>query len=231
VFAASGLVGLLWLRDAPAGAEDEGPDLRLPIPRPVAAVCLVLWGGLLLGLPLLAASGGAVRLFGVFFQAGALVFGGGHVVLPLLEAQVVPTGLVGHDVFLAGYGAAQAAPGPLFTFAAFLGASSTGTPSGLPGAAFALVGVFLPGALLLVGALPFWAAVRRARRARRVLAGVNAGVVGLLAAALHDPVFTAGVTSPVALAVAIGAFVALTRWSAPPWAVVVAAAALGALLL
>lgn len=231
VIAATGLVGLLWLRDAPAGAEEEGPDLRLRVPRPVAAVCLVAWVGLLLGLPLLAATGGAVQLLGVFFQAGALVFGGGHVVLPLLESQVVPTGLVGHDAFLAGYGAAQAVPGPLFTFAAYLGASSTGTPSGVPGAAIALVGIFLPGALLLVGAVPFWAAVRRARRARRVIAGVDAGVVGLLAAALYDPVFTAGVTSPVALAVVIAAFVALTRWSAPPWAVVLAAAVLGALLL
>ena len=130
------------------------------------------------------------------------MFGGGHVVLPLLEAQTVATGLVGHDDFLAGYSAAQAVPGPLFTFSGFLGAVSTGAPSGLAGAATALVGIFLPGALLVVGALPFWLALRRARRARPALAGVNAGVVGILAAALYTPAFTAGRDSPLALAVA-----------------------------
>ena len=162
---------------------------------------------LLIGLPILAGSvaNGALDLFGVFYRAGALVFGGGHVVLPLLESQTVPTGLVSHSDFLAGYGAAQAVPGPLFTFAAFLGAVNTGGPSGVVGAAIALVGIFLPGALLLVGALPFWLTIRNARIARRAVAGINAGVVGLLAAALYNPVFTAGVTSPLALAIAIAA--------------------------
>jgi chromate transporter len=172
---------------------------------------------------------GPLQLAGIFFRAGALVFGGGHVVLPLLESSTAH--LVPHTAFLAGYGAAQAVPGPLFTFAAFLGFVSGGSPSGLAGAAVALVAIFLPGMLLVVGALPFWLRIRSAPRVRRAALGVGAGVVGLLAAALYTPVFTSGVTSPVALAIGIAAFVALTRWSAPPWAVVVASALLGALLL
>ena len=234
VIAVAGLVGLIWLRQEQAAAVgDEEPPLDLHIPRPLAVTCLVVYGALLLGLPLLVGliDSGAIRLFGIFYRAGALVFGGGHVVLPLLESQTVGTGLVGHDEFLAGYGAAQAVPGPLFTFSAFLGAVNSGTPSGIGGAAIALIGIFLPGALLLVGTLPFWLSIQRARRARHVLAGINAGVVGLLAAALYSPVFTEGVNSTSSLAVAVGAFVALTRWAAPPWAVVIGAGVLGALVL
>lgn len=234
IIAFAGIAGLLWLRGAEVGAAGDGDAaFSVAVPRRIAAAGLVGYGLLLAGLPVIAGltGDGVLRLFAIFFRAGALVFGGGHVVLPLLEAQTVPTGLVGHDDFLAGYGAAQAVPGPLFTFAAFLGAVNTGTPSGVLGAAIALVAIFLPGALLLVGALPFWLSIRRASRARRAMAGINAGVVGLLAAALYDPVFTEGVPSPLSLAIAIAAFAALSRWSAPPWAVVIGAGVLGALLL
>lgn len=234
VIALAGIAGLLWLRGAEVGAAADGDGaFSVAVPRRIAAACLVAYGLLLAGLPLIAGltGDGVLRLFAIFFRAGALVFGGGHVVLPLLEAETVPTGLVGHDDFLAGYGAAQAVPGPLFTFAAFLGAVNSGTPSGALGAAIALIAIFLPGALLLAGALPFWLSIRRASRARRAMAGINAGVVGLLAAALYDPVFTEGVTSPLSLAIAIAAFAALSKWAAPPWAVVIGAGVLGALVL
>lgn len=231
VIVLAGVAGLLWLTSGSDGDDDE--PFTVPVRRGVAVACLAVLGALLVALPLLAAvSGdGVTRLFDLFYRAGSLVFGGGHVVLPLLQAETVPSGLVGHDQFLAGYGAAQAVPGPLFTFAAYLGAVTTSGPTGVTGAAIALVAIFLPSALLVVGALPFWERLRRAPRARRALAGVNAGVVGLLAAALYDPVFTQGVlaaTSPlVALSLAVAAFVALAKWSAPPWAVVVAAGLLG----
>jgi len=148
-------------------------------------------------------------------------------VLPLLEAEVVGPGLVDHQAFLAGYGAAQAVPGPLFTFSAYLGAVMRTPPNGIPGAAIALVAIFLPSALLIVGALPFWDRLRAAPLAQRALAGVNAAVVGLLAAALYDPVFTQGIRSPTAMAIAAAAFVLLAAWRAPPWAVVVAAGLAG----
>lgn len=231
--AATGIIGLVWLRDQGEPPQnDGGPVFEVRVPRAVALTALACWVALLIGLPILAGSiaNGSLDLFSVFYRAGALVFGGGHVVLPLLESQTVTTGLVSRSDFLAGYGAAQAVPGPLFTFAAFLGAVNTGTPSGVVGAAIALVGIFLPGALLLVGALPFWLTIRDARIARRAVAGINAGVVGLLAAALYNPVFTTGATSPLAVAIAIAAFVALTRWSAPSWAVVIAAGVLGQLV-
>jgi chromate transporter len=165
------------------------------------------------------------------YRTGSLVFGGGHVVLPLLEAEVVETGRVGEQAFRAGYGAAQAVPGPLFAFAAYLGAVYTSAPTGLLGAATALLSIYLPSALLILGVLPFWEGLRAAPLARRALLGVNAAVVGLLAAALYDPVFTAGVTSGRAMAIAAASFVALAAWKAPPWAVVVAAGVAGFLLL
>jgi chromate transporter len=153
------------------------------------------------------------------------------VVLPLLQAEVVETGLVDRQAFLAGYGAAQAVPGPLFTFAAYLGAVMQTPPSGIVGAAVALVAIFVPSALLIIGGLPFWDRLRSAPLAQRALAGVNAAVVGLLSAALYDPVFTGGITSPVAMAVAAAAFVALAAWKAPAWAVVIAAGLIGFLVL
>ncbi|MDF1489897.1 chromate efflux transporter [Tessaracoccus caeni] len=228
----SGLVGLTWLRNiaAPASASSTfAPRL----PRAAAVGCLVAFLVLLLGLPAVAAAtgGGALGLFDTFYRAGALVFGGGHVVLPLLQAEVVQTGLVDPGVFLAGYGAAQAVPGPLFTFAAYLGAVTTSPPSGLLGAAIALGAMFLPSALLLMGVLPFWQRLREVPQAQALLMGVNAGVVGLLAAALYHPVFTEGIDGAASLAIAVAAFVAFAAWKAPAWAVVLAAALLGALTL
>jgi len=235
VMAACGVVGVLWLGRVVGPVEPveevAGTELAVRLPRWVAVSALVAFAALLVAAPVAASGTGAVRLFGVFAQAGSLVFGGGHVVLPLLESQTVATHLVDHADFLAGYGAAQAVPGPLFTFAAYLGAVADGSPSGLVGAAVALVAIFLPAALMVVGALPFWHVLRALPWARRVLAGVNAGVVGLLAAALWDPVITEGVRSAPALALAVAAFIALTRWSAPPWAVVLGAGLLGAVVL
>ncbi|MCS5520924.1 chromate efflux transporter [Curtobacterium flaccumfaciens] len=232
VMAACGVVGVLWLGRVVGPVEEvAGTEVAVRLPRWVAVSALVAFAALLVAAPVAASGTGAARLFGVFAQAGSLVFGGGHVVLPLLESQTVATHLVDHADFLAGYGAAQAVPGPLFTFAAYLGAVAHGSPSGLVGATVALVAIFLPAALLVVGALPFWHVLRALPWARRVLAGVNAGVVGLLAAALWDPVITEGVRSAPALALAVAAFTALTRWSAPPWAVVLGAGLLGAVVL
>lgn len=220
-----GLAGLMWLRPALPGAPEP---LAAPVRKPVAVAALAVFAGLLLLLPLAASAGGVLALTDAFYRAGALVFGGGHVVLPLLEAEMVGRlGLVDRESFLAGYGAAQAVPGPLFTFAAYLGAASSGAPSGLAGAGVALLAVFLPSALLVVGALPFWAALRGSAPAQRALAGANAAVVGLLGAALYDPVFTAGVTGPATMALAAAGFVALTAWKAPAWAVVLACGGLG----
>ncbi len=228
VIAAAGIVGLVWLRPQAATASESEP-FAVRVPRWVAIASLAVFTVLLAGLPALSAAtgDGAARLFDVFYRAGALVFGGGHVVLPLLEAGTVQTGLIDHDVFLAGYGAAQAVPGPLFTFAAYLGTMTTSPPSGPLGAGIALVAIFLPATLLVVGVLPFWDRLRRAPLAQRALMGVNAGVVGILAAALYTPVFTEGVTSAASLAIAAAAFVALTSWKAPAWAVVIAASLIG----
>ena len=232
VMAACGVVGVLWLGRVVGPVEEvAGTEVAVRLPRWVAVSALVAFAALLVAAPVAASGTGALGLFGVFAQAGSLVFGGGHVVLPLLESQTVATHLVDHADFLAGYGAAQAVPGPLFTFAAYLGAVAHASPSGLVGAAVALVAIFLPAALLVIGALPFWHVLRALPWARRVLAGVNAGVVGLLAAALWDPVITEGVRSAPALALAVAAFIALTRWSAPPWAVVIGAGLLGAVVL
>ncbi|WP_026139388.1 chromate efflux transporter [Leucobacter salsicius] len=254
---AAGFAGFFWLRtpimsEEPASAQSLAPapapvpasTFAVRVPRALAVACLGAYAAILAAvltvLPLLAHATGnlALTLFTVFARAGSLVFGGGHVVLPLLEADTVQTGLVSESAFLAGYGAAQAVPGPLFTFAAYLGgiAGSPGNEPTAPGinlvgAAIALLAIFLPAALLVVGTLPFWSQLRRAPRAQRVLAGVNAGVVGLLAAALYTPVFTSGITSPLSLALAAVAFVALHRWRTPAWAVVIAAGIAGWLLL
>lgn len=201
--------------------------------RRLGIASLIVFAALLLGLPALTAATGdaTIRLIDIFYRAGALVFGGGHVVLPLLEAELVPTGLVDHDTFLAGYGAAQAVPGPLFTFAAFLGASMTTGPTGILGAGIALLAIFLPAGLLVVGILPFWERLRAWEPATAALTGVNAAVVGLLGAALYDPVFVEGITSPATLALAVAAFVAGTMCKIPAWATVIGAGLLGWLLL
>ncbi|HLS26163.1 MAG TPA: chromate efflux transporter [Beutenbergiaceae bacterium] len=195
-----------------------------------SATLLTVFAGLLLVLPWLAriTDNGALQLADIFYRTGALVFGGGHVVLPLLETQVVP-GLVDAETFLAGYGAAQAVPGPLFTFAGYLGAASAVPPSGITGALIALVAIFLPSALLVVAVLPHWQTLRHHRPVRRALAGVNAAVVGLLAAALVDPVITQGITSVPTGLLALGALVALWR-SVPAWLVVLVSAVLAQVL-
>ena len=218
---------------APAGdtAESGGGAAAVPVKtssRTVGAAALAAFAGLLVILP--AAAGAAkstgLDIFDSFYRAGALVFGGGHVVLPLLEQATVPTGLVDHDTFLAGYGAAQAVPGPLFTFASFLGASAQGVPWWW-GAILATVAIFLPAALLVVGVMPFWDRIRAQPAASLALSGANAAVVGILAAALYNPVFTAGITGAGTMAIAAAAFVALQEWKVPAWAVVVAAALVG----
>ncbi|MBB6306542.1 chromate efflux transporter [Xanthobacter tagetidis] len=220
------LAGALFLQ--PQVPREETELALLAVPRGLALGALALFFVLLALLPLLAAGGdGAVRLVDAFYRAGALVFGGGHVVLPLLDAETVATGLVSREAFLAGYGAAQAVPGPLFTFAGFLGAVAERPPSGIAGGLLALGAIFLPSALLVVGALPFWAQLRGIVPARRILAGVNAAVVGLLGAALWSPVLPEGVTSPATAVVALLAFLALVVWRVPAFAVVAGAALAG----
>jgi chromate transporter len=215
-----GLAGLWLCRGDPATPIGH---LTFPVSRPAAAAALALFFALLIGLPFTAAIGGsqALAYFDSFYRAGSLVFGGGHVVLPLLEAEIVPRGWVGQDTFLAGYGAAQAVPGPLFTFAAYLGSVMVPQPDGITGAAICLVAVFLPGLLLVVGALPFWDAFRTRPVAQAAMRGANAAVVGILGAALYNPVWTSAVLGPYDFALALAGFVLLTVWNAPPWLVVV----------
>jgi chromate transporter len=210
-------------------ADAAGPaSLPLAVSRSAGAAWLALFLALLIGLPLWAsASGGeTIALVDSFYRAGSLVFGGGHVVLPLLQAEVVPPGWVSNDAFLAGYGAAQAVPGPLFTFAAYLGA----VIGGWTAAGVCLVAVFLPSFLLVAGALPFWEAVRAMPLAQSALAGINAAVVGLLLAALYHPVWTAGITDARDFALAMAAFLLLYMWQVTPWLVVILSA-LGAAAL
>jgi chromate transporter len=202
------------------------------VSRTAAIVAIVLFFAVLFGLPLLnaAVSSQSLRLFEVFYRAGSLVFGGGHVVLPLLQAAVVPPGWVTNDAFLAGYGAAQAVPGPLFTFSAYLGTVMGPEPNGWLGALLCLVAMFLPSFLLIIGPLPFWDELRRRSWAQSALRGVNAAVVGLLLAALYNPVWTAGITNAGDFALASAAFLLLFMWRTPPWLVVVMCALGGAAL-
>ena len=232
-----GVLGLVWLKRPHRGAKNRETPAETRVAsrgaRRLGISALIAFVALLVGLPALTAVTGdaTIRLIDIFYRAGALVFGGGHVVLPLLEAELVPTGLVDHDTFLAGYGAAQAVPGPLFTFAAFLGASMTTGPSGILGAGIALLAIFLPAGLLVIGILPLWERLRSWEPATAALTGVNAAVVGLLGAALYDPVFVEGITSPATLALAVAAFIAGTMWKVPAWATVIGAGLLGWLLL
>jgi chromate transporter len=207
----------------------ERGSLSFPVGRASAIAALVLFGVGLILPPFLAPGSQLFAVFGAFYRSGALVFGGGHVVLPLLQAEVVRPGWVGPDAFLAGYGAAQAVPGPLFTFAAYLGAVMQPQPNGLAGATIALVAIFLPGLLLVYGTLPFWDALRRRPRAQAAMRGTNAAVVGILAAALYSPVWTSAVLGPRDFALAVASFVLLTIWEIPPWIVVVLLGSAGAL--
>ncbi len=200
----------------------------MPVSDRVAIGALVAFFGLLVILPLLAGQSQILAVIDSFYRAGALVFGGGHVVLPLLQAEVVQSGWVTTDEFLAGYGAAQAVPGPLFTFAAYLGAALGPEPNGIAGATLALLAVFLPGFLLLVGLLPFWDRFRAMTSAQSMMQGANAAVVGILGAALYSPVFTSAITDLGDFTLALTCFVLLMAWKAPPWVVVIVAAGGGA---
>lgn len=199
----------------------EAP-VGMPGTKRGAVVCISAFIVLLLGLPLAARFAHVywLDIFSSFYRVGSLVFGGGHVVLPLLQAVVVPRGWVSINEFLAGYGAAQAIPGPLFTFAAFLGAIGRGVPSGPAGAALATLAIFLPSFLLVGAALPMWGRLRSFAPMRRAMAGVNAAVVGILLAALYDPVWTSSVHDPTDFCVAVLALLLLTWWRLPSWAVV-----------
>lgn len=222
----AGVIGLAWLRPV---ADAPHEPLTVPVSRRAGALWLGLFFALLAGLPLWLAvfPSQALAVVDAFYRAGALVFGGGHVVLPLLQASVVPTGWVGNDAFLAGYGATQAVPGPLFTFAAFLGASMQSAPTGWGGGLLALAAIFTPACLLIAGALPFWESLRGRPGVRAALMGINAAVVGLLLAALWNPVITSGIRGVGDALLAMAALVALMRWKWSPWVVVVACAAVG----
>ncbi|HMH49739.1 MAG TPA: chromate efflux transporter [Candidatus Acidoferrum sp.] len=225
------LVGAIlgaWLC-RPSG-EVRAEHAPIKVSRRVGVAALVAFFGLLVGLPLLRGLTGsqAIAMADAFYRAGALVFGGGHVVLPLLREAVVAPGWVGDDAFLAGYGAAQAVPGPLFTFATYLGAVMVPTPNGVVGAALGLVAIFLPGLLLHLGTLPFWESFRRRAGTQAVMRGINAAVVGLLGAALYSPIWTSAVRGPRDFAVALVGFILLVGWKAPPFVVVAVSALAGA---
>lgn len=228
VMLAGGIIGRLAL---PAPAVEGGAPFTVSIARPLALAALAVFVLLLAGLPLavLALDGPVLAQVDAFFRVGSLVFGGGHVVLPLLEAEVVPAGLVGEDAFLAGYGAVQAVPGPLFTFAAYLGTVMREGASGAAGALLCLLAIYAPSFLLLPGLLPFWSHLARQAGVRRALLGVNAAVVGVLLAALVDPVFAGAVHGAADLAMAVAAFGLLVVARMPAWLLVLLAAGAGAL--
>jgi chromate transporter len=222
--AALGGVAGLWL--CRVGSLTTTGHVMVPVSRTVGLAALAAFFLLLAGLPVLRnlIHARGVALFEAFYRSGALVFGGDHVVLPLLREAFVTPGWVSDDAFLAGYGAAQAVPGPLFTFAAYLGTVVSQSPHGLTGAVLGLIGIFLPGVLILMGTLPFWETFRQQARAQAVMRGVNAAVVGLLGAALYNPVWTSSVKTPRDFGIALVGFVLLTVWRAPPLLVVIVSA-------
>ena len=222
-------IGIFFLRQA---APTDHASLPLTVSRTTGLSALAVFLTLLVGLPILAATttSQTIKLVDAFYRSGALVFGGGHVVLPLLRAAVTPQGWVSNADFLAGYGAAQAVPGPLFTFAAYLGAVMRQAPTGWAGAAICLVSIFAPSFLLVVGVLPFWETLRNLRFSSAALRGVNAAVVGLLLAALYNPVWTSAIGNGADYGLALVDVVLLFLWKAPPWLVVVLSAIVGAIL-
>ncbi len=222
-----GLAGLALCRDSAAVTASE--SLHFPVTRKAGTVALGGFAGLLILLPLLAGMAAWLEIADAFYRSGALVFGGGHVVLPLLEAEVVQSGWVTPDEFLAGYGAAQAVPGPLFTFAAYLGALLPGI-NALAGALLALLAIFIPGFLLLVGVLPFWNQFRQWGSAQALMRGANAAVVGILGAALYQPVWTSAIIGAEEFALALTGFLLLTVWKLPAWVVVALVAIAGAFI-
>ncbi|MBS4086416.1 chromate efflux transporter [Pseudomonas rustica] len=229
VIVIAGFAGVLLCKPGPSDAHDSLP---IPISRKSGAIWLTLFFALLLGLPLLAGltADRSVAMIDAFYRTGSLVFGGGHVVLPLLQAEVVPSGWVTNETFLAGYGAAQAVPGPLFTFAAFLGASMNQAPSGWTGGLLCLLAIFAPSFLLIAGVLPFWERLRRSVRTRAALAGINAAVVGLLLTALYDPVWTNAIFTLEDFGLALAALIALMFWRLPAWLVVIGSGVVGGMI-
>jgi chromate transporter len=227
VIALAGLFGWRFLR-----SKVERSDAQLPIQisRALAIACWILLAGLLIALPLAhqITHNQSIALFDTFFRVGSLVFGGGHVVLPLLQQEVVPAGWVSNTQFITGYAAAQAVPGPLFTFSAYLGAVSQSAPNGWLGALIALVAMFLPSFLYVIGVLPFWNRLRTIAAFQAALHGVNAAVVGVLLAALYQPIWTSAIHAPVDIALGLLAFGLLEIWKVPPWLVVLFGALAGA---
>lgn len=218
--AVAGIVGSIIF---PQTLSSSLSPLRFPVSKTTAIAAWCIFFALLLGLPLWrqVQPNHALEVFDSFFRVGSLVFGGGHVVLPLLQAEVVRPGGVTHEQFVAGYGATQAVPGPLFTFSAYLGATMSSEPNGWIGAMLALIAIFLPSFLLVGGALPFWDVLRSAPVFQSVLKGINAAVVGLLLTALYHPVWTSAIFSPADFGLAVLAFGLLMFWKYPPWLVVV----------
>jgi chromate transporter len=222
--AIAGVVGLILF---PGTASSSLSQMRFPVGKKAGIAAWIIFFALLLGLPVLRQirPGHALEIFDSFFRVGSLVFGGGHVVLPLLQTEVVGPGWVTNEQFVAGYGATQAVPGPLFTFSAYLGAVMDPEPNGWTGAFLALVAIFLPSFLLVAGALPFWDVLRAAPVFQSALKGINAAVVGLLLTALYNPVWTSAIYKPTDFGLAIVAFGLLAFWKLPPWLVVVVTAA------
>ena len=229
VIAIAAIIGLLWFQPEKVIAHDPLP---ITVRRRTGLVWLFLFFSLLIGLPLLTAlyPSQTLSMVDTFFRAGSLVFGGGHVVLPLLQAEIVPAGWISNDTFLAGYGATQAVPGPLFTFAAFLGSSMNQAPSGWLGGMICLIAIFAPSFLLVMGVLPFWESLRQNLRTRAALSGINAAVVGLLLAALYQPVWTSAIVEAKDFGLALVALIALMFWTVPAWLVVIGCGAAGWLL-
>jgi len=209
--------------------KDEEVSWRFPIAKRVSVICLLLFFGLLIFLPILRETTGFfwIAMFDSFYRSGSLVFGGGHVVLPLLEQEFVPTGWVSEEAFLAGYGATQAVPGPLFTFAAYLGAVMKGWQGGL----IATIAVFLPAFLLILGALPFWDSLRNNPKVKGAIMGVNAAVVGILTSAFYHPIWTGSILTPIDFVLASILFSMLVYWKLPPWIVVLTGAIGGSLMV
>ncbi|HEY4467973.1 MAG TPA: chromate efflux transporter [Klebsiella sp.] len=227
-----GVAAIIGLFICQPGHNERHEPLNIPVRPRTGAFWLTLFLILLAGLPILAAiyPNHTLVMVEAFYRTGSLVFGGGHVVLPLLQAEVVPTGWVSNETFLAGYAAAQAVPGPLFTFAAFLGASMNPFPSGWEGGILCLLAIFAPSFLLVTGTLPFWDLVKENIRIRAALSGINAAVVGLLLAALYNPVWTSAIHTPQDFCLGLLALVSLTSWRLPPWLVVMCGGFVGGMI-
>ena len=223
----SALIGFILFKEQDDNKESSKSKL-FPISRSFATICLILFFALLILLPILRewTTSNWIAIFDSFYRSGALVFGGGHVVLPLLERELVPSGLVSKEAFLAGYGATQAVPGPLFTFAAYLGAVINGWQGGL----FATIAIFLPAFLLIFGTLPFWDALRSNTKIKGALMGVNAAVVGILISAFYQPIWTSSILEPIDFALASLLFSMLVFWKLPPWVIVLTGAIGGSII-